>query len=370
LRRGAPAVARAVEHVVRRRRRDGSASTGTTLRPDAPAQAGAVAPRTAIDGQAAGRIVPLPHRPPAGRVTPATSRIGWAVQRKFTANPNPPPAFLSDAVRPKWQAHANRSLLAGYNAQTGGNVTAVPYVANNLDRAHVLSFQDIESTILDFLNGDLSASAFTVWFYTFTSGVPDSPERRNVEKAVTDLATFPSAKTANTALGRLNSLSPNLRAASGTMNSYIGANPDLQGNYSPGGQWHATDASRTAHSLSQNPMLLTPEHHSRFVTSEGPVPLGSLSPHMQHQMQGQSWQTRGVHSASTMGAVYSGSTQTSIKGGASGTFNFAGVSPAPADLAGLWYEYGMLKKNMARDAQQEQRFQDLLAILQRVGWRV
>lgn len=46
--------------------------------------------------------------------------------------------------------------------------------------------------------------------------------------------------------------------------------------------------------------LLTPEHRSRMVTSEGPIPLGDISPRYRRQLQDRDFDTRGAKSTAVL----------------------------------------------------------------------
>ncbi|CUS45715.1 MAG: hypothetical protein V4610_04010 [Pseudomonadota bacterium] len=313
----------------------------------------------------------LPPRSGTAQLKPITRSTGTApVQRMIVDNGSPPPSFASDSERPKWQVTAERAILQDFKITTGSSVSKIDYVKEQLARCHILAFNDIQATILEYLNSSApnKDSDLTIWLFNVTAGIGGTREATGIEKAAQTMMANPSTKTANTLLGKLNSLSDNLRAADSLLNSYIGEHPDLRGSTSPGGQWHASTKSRQALDLSDSSLLLTPQHQSNIVTSEGTVPLGSLSPRLQSQLQGQSWETRGVHSSSTINALYPGSTETSIKSAPSGTFNFTGVTQAPSNLSGLYYEYGVLAKNNARSPTEELRFQELAGILKGVGW--
>jgi hypothetical protein len=281
------------------------------------------------------------------------------------ANPSPPPPYSSNDTRPAWRAHANRALVEEYNDSQGTNVARVPYTTEQLARCHILSFEDIQTKIVSYLNDTAPGkdAEFTAWVRFVIAGIIGTDESDDILQAAIDMMQAPSIGTANELLGGLNSLTDNLRAAPAVTNSYVGQHPDPRGDASPGGQWHASSSSRRAIAASAHPLLLTPEHQSRIVASEGPIPLGSLSPVFQQQLQGQPWETKGIQSSNTMNAIYPGSGNTSVPAAPGGTFNFPGAIPAPAHPVDLFYEYIALEANPAPNPQEEARFQQLRATL-------
>jgi len=250
-------------------------------------------------------------------------------------------------VRPDWQVKAEQSLLLAHNLKHGTSATAVDYVAERLDRCHILSFENIQAQLLVYLNTK-DETAYTEWLLVMVGDMPDwatvEPTARNLTILVNQPGSAAEiAQAANKLLGQLNSLTENLRAASKYLNRYIGPNLDPHGGYSPGGHWHADAATRHATELATDGPLLTPQHHSRLITSEGPVPLGSISPTYQSQLQDRPLETRGVRSARTMKAFYPGNKTKSLKGTGIHKVNL-GVAPAPKDLKGKLGQYRRLKK--------------------------
>lgn len=342
----------------------------TVAQTPAPARGTSPQPTGAWSVTGAGRAHPPADALGATLARAVRSRAerGPLLQRKvYEDNGN----WKSNDVRPDWQVKAEQALVLAFNLQHGTNQASVNYVADRLDRCHILSFENIQARLLVYLNGKDEAT-YTQWLLVMVGDMPDWATVEPTARSLMTLVGKPGSpaeieQAANKLLGQLNSLTENLRAASKYMNRYIGQNVDPHGGYSPGGHWHADTATRHATEIATDGPLLTPQHHSRLVTSEGPVPLGSISPTYQSQLQDKSLETRGVRSARTMKTFYPGHKSKSIKSSGVHKVNL-GVAPAPKNLAGKLGQYRRLKKLAKPTPADLNKIKQLEKVLQDAKW--
>jgi len=236
-------------------------------------------------------------------------------------------AYVGTSERPGWQVHAERDMARRYYQDQGEAYVdqTVDFKKLKLDRCHVASFDDIQSWIVNYLNAPgpfgearLIANTNALLKYVVSSESAKGISARDALIAAVaggDQDTIIAA--ANKFLGLMNSVSVNLRAANKYLNSYIGQRLDPTFEATPGGsRVRATAHTKSVMGLGSKevqPVLLTPEHKSRVVTSEGGIPFGDMTPDTQKMMKAHPSTTRQAKSKNVRSALYP-------KGGASNPF--------------------------------------------------
>ena len=223
--------------------------------------------------------------------------------------------YETNSTRPGWRKVAEDALLDEYNLRHDLTLEKVKYAKNKLDRCHIVSFEDIQSQMASYLNNKSSANDFegfidiiTAHLNSFGSekvGITSNWQLLKDEMKGSNTSSIVSV--ANSLLSRLNSISENLRAGNKYLNSYIQQNLDLFFQQSGSGQYQLTDHSRNILSKGGNmvsSVLRTPEHKSRLVTSEGPVPFGSMTPTSKQLTENHPYETRSAKSKNVRTPLY------------------------------------------------------------------
>lgn len=216
-----------------------------------------------------------------------SSNIKHTLQRKIKYSQKD--GYTADASRPSWLVHAESAMLEEYNSFTKQTLEKVLYKKEKLARCHVLSFDAIQTQVLNYLKDPSTAVAFKAFVNHFIDGLgSDNQEHKNIVAVLTLLQTAidkPESAAiitvlANKLLSLLNSLTLNLRAADKYLNSFIQNKPDLVFTEDASGVFHLSAYGKAILDLGVEITLPLPRSPGRtsIITSQGKVALGSMSP--------------------------------------------------------------------------------------------
>jgi hypothetical protein len=222
-----------------------------------------------VQAQLASRILPIPSpglqvstyqlKPSAAPVVQAFRAPSAVVQAMIRQNTTSG-EFFDDKDRPAWTNTATLALARKYKKQYKNKITAleinekISYDFLNLDRCHILAYQDINSRLLNYLNKPKSYEEDFIKFvnrFTWAAsgrGHKDNSAQKEVLEALGNLlyATSKEPKEpklvihyANQLLTLLNSFPTNLRPGNKYINRFIGFIPDLAFKWK-NGFFHAT----------------------------------------------------------------------------------------------------------------------------------
>lgn len=155
--------------------------------------------------------------------------------------------FSSDGSRPGWRKFLKDFVVAEYNKANGTTYTSANLDLNklNLDRCHRVSFSDIQTWLVNYLNGSMSKTRFTELTNTlYTASSADKAsmvaERDRLFKAKTKKDKLPKARNL---LSLLNSATGNVSLGDASINR--GIQEQLDPNFSiSGGKASATPRTR------------------------------------------------------------------------------------------------------------------------------
>jgi Domain of unknown function (DUF4157) len=223
--------------------------------------------------------------------------------------------YSGNSDRPGWLVVAEDALVDEYNLRFNLTLKKVEYAKLKMARCHIVSFDVIQTNLAKYLNGTWTANSMEEFINLVSEHlVPTGNEKKGLttawrylqdEVATGNTSTIVSA--ANALLSRMNSISENLRAGDKYLNSYI------QENFDP--YFEKTDQSKyrlLPHGKSllksgvehSGKLLRTPEHQQRIITSEGPIPFGSMTPDTRQITENHPFETRQVKSASVKKGLY------------------------------------------------------------------
>ena len=250
-----------------------------------------------------------------GEAPPQSSAGTTVAQLKIEHDGN---AYTGSAERPGWQVHAERDMSRRYHESRGDTYVdqTVNYQKLKLDRCHVASFDDIQTWIVNYLNapGPFGEATLVKNTNALLKYVVASESAKGVAARDALVAAVAGGNqntiiaAANKLLGLMNSVSVNLRAANKYLNAYLGQHLDPTFEATPGGsRVRATGHTKSVMGLGASqvqPLLLTPEHKSRVVSSEGGISFADMTPDTRKMMTTHPSTTRQAKSKNVRDALY------------------------------------------------------------------
>ena len=265
---------------------------------------------------AATPVRPQPARAVPPPIPPARAGRPGTVQAMFDYDMDEE-TYSDTGIRPKkFNANAERSLVATYNTQHSTSVKKVDYAGEDRARCHIDSFDDIRQWLVAYLNDPDGQWATLVHNVTqlLSNLDPKLKERKDAEKALDQFTGSVSGKESSEnvikkgskLLTLLNSISKNLRPGNTYVNSYLGQFFDPYATQSSGGKYSFTGHTKTMFGLGDqiSDVLRTPTHESRIITSNGVYGRGDLTPTSETFGFGHSYTTRNIKSDNVKDLVY------------------------------------------------------------------